>query len=272
MTASTSDTGHAGPPAATSTADEPSLAGPAVPFHRLLVVELRKMVDTRAGLWMLVVMAAISVVICAALLLWGNTSDFTLEGFLQLNSLVLVLLLPIVGIMAATAEWSQRTGLVTFTLEPRRGRVVWAKVAAAVLLGLALIAVAFLVSAVAQLLAVWLHGADGGWSLSAGVGFGLLLGLTIYVLQGVAFGFAFLNTAVAIVVSLVLPTVWTIAASLISWLDKVAVWLDLSRVTDPLTNGAMHGEDWAHLATSAAVWIGIPMAVGVWRVLTREVK
>ena len=45
------------------------------------------------------------------------------------------MLLPILGIMAATAEWTQRTGLVTFTLEPRRGRVVLAKALAALVLG-----------------------------------------------------------------------------------------------------------------------------------------
>lgn len=256
----------------TYAATEPAGSGPGVPFGRVLHVELRKMVDTRAGLWMLIVMGAISVVVVTAVLIWGDDSDFTLESFLQLNALVLVLLLPIVGIMAATSEWSQRTGLVTFTLEPRRGRVVVAKVLAAVLLGLGLIAVAFLASAAAQLVAVAVHGVDGGWSLSWGVGLGLVLALTIFVLQGVAFGFAVLNTAVAIVASLVLPTVWSIASGLISWLEKAGAWLDLNRVTDPLTTGAMHGEDWAHLATSAAVWIGVPMAVGVWRVLTREVK
>lgn len=246
--------------------------GPAVPFHRLARVELRKMVDTRAGLWMLLTMGTISVLVVTAVLIWGNEADFGFQSFLQLTSLVLVLLLPIVGIMAATAEWSQRTGLVTFTLEPRRGRVVWAKVAAAVVLGLGLVAVAFVASAAAQLVAILAHGVSGGWHLSAGVGLGLVLALSLYVLQGVAFGFAFLNTAVAIVVSLVLPTAWSVAAGLISWLDSAAKWLDLGRVTDPLTNGQMHGQDWAHLATSAAVWVGIPMAVGVWRVLTREVK
>lgn len=251
---------------------EGSVRGPGVPFRRLAPVELRKMVDTRAGLWMLIVIGAICVVVVTAVLIWGDVSDFTLQSFLQLNALVLVLLLPIVGIMAGTSEWSQRTGLVTFTLEPRRGRVVVAKLVAATILGLALIAVAFVASAAAQLVAQVAHGADDGWHLGAGVGFGLVLTLVLYVLQGVAFGFAFLNTAVAIVVSLVLPTVWSVATGLISWLDKAANWLDLSRVTDPLTSGHMHGDDWAHLATSAALWIGIPMAIGVWRVLTREVK
>jgi len=33
-------------------------------------------------------------------------------------------LLPVLGIMAVTSEWTQRTGLVTHTLEPRRSRIL----------------------------------------------------------------------------------------------------------------------------------------------------
>ncbi len=36
-------------------------------------------------------------------------------------------LLPVLGIMLVTSEWGQRTAMVTFALEPRRRRVVWAK-------------------------------------------------------------------------------------------------------------------------------------------------
>ena len=50
------------------------------------------------------------------------------------------ILLPVLGILAITSEWSQRTGLVTFTLAPNRGRVLLAKVTATVILGLVVIA------------------------------------------------------------------------------------------------------------------------------------
>jgi ABC-2 type transport system permease protein len=39
-------------------------------------------------------------------------------------------LLPVVLMLAMTAEWSQRTAMSTFTQEPRRGRVLAAKIAA----------------------------------------------------------------------------------------------------------------------------------------------
>ena len=34
----------------------------------------------------------------------------------------------------------------------------------------------------------------------------------------------------------------------------------------------MAGQDWARLATSAAVWVLLPLAIGTYRVLHREVK
>src|SRR2546421_152111 len=46
-------------------------------------------------------------------------------------------LLPIVGLLAITSEWSQRTALTTFARVPRRERVIAAKLLAGVALALA---------------------------------------------------------------------------------------------------------------------------------------
>ena len=51
-------------------------------------------------------------------------------SFLTWAALGLSRLLPIAVMVTMTAEWSQRTALTTFTLEPRRGRVLAAKVLA----------------------------------------------------------------------------------------------------------------------------------------------
>lgn len=248
------------------------MGGERTPMSRLIKVELRKMVDTRAGRWMLIAMGVLVVVVTGSLLIWGHPDEMTFKGFLGLNTLVLGVIMPIIGVMAGTAEWTQRTGLVTFTLEPRRGRVILAKVIAAIALGLIVIATAIAASAIAQVIAGGVRGAEGGWDGSISLLLGVIVGLLIFVLQGLAFGFAFLNTPLAIVATFVLPTIWTAASSMATWLDKAAVWLDLNRVTGPLLDGQMHGSDWAHLVTGAAVWVGVPMAIGVWRVLHREVK
>jgi hypothetical protein len=232
-----------------------ALAGrPGVPFGRTLQAELRKMVDTRAGRWMVIVMAAAAVLILAGFVIWGPAEDASFSSLVGLATLPLAMLLPIIGVMAATAEWSQRTGLVTFVLEPRRGRVVLAKTLAALGLAVVVLIPAVAASAVANL---------------AG---GTLLALLVYVLQGVAFGLLFLNTPVAIVSVLVLPTVWSIATLAISALEQAGTWLNLDTVTRPLFEGDMVGQDWAHLVTAAAAWVLLPLAIGTYRVIHREVK
>ncbi|GAB3020839.1 hypothetical protein GCM10011376_22760 [Nocardioides flavus (ex Wang et al. 2016)] len=243
----------------------PGRAG--VPFVRTFQAELRKMVDTRAGRWMIVVMAAVAVLILAGFVIWGPAEDASFAGLLELATLPLAMLLPIIGIMAATAEWSQRTGLVTFVLEPRRGRVVLAKTLAAVVLAAVVLAAAVAASAVANLV-----GGNGEWDLTAAIGGGMLLALLLYVLQGVAFGLLFLNTPVAIVSVLVLPSIWGIATTAVSSLQEAGRWLNLDQVTQPLLAGDMAGRDWAQLVTASAVWVLLPLAVGTYRVLGREVK
>lgn len=249
------------PEAATPTNARP------VPFHRVLRVELRKMVDTRAGMWMLGVMAAASLLVVAAILIWGESGELTYVDFLQLATLPMAILLPILGVMAATAEWSQRTGLVTFTLEPRRGRVVAAKVLAAIMLALVVVAVGVAAAAIGA-------AATGGGmgNPTAAILGGMLLALLLYTVQGIAFGLLFLNTPIAIVSVLALPTLWTILGTMIASIERIGGWLDLERTLAPLTAGDITGEGWLRLLTSVAVWIGLPLAVGTYRVLTREVK
>lgn len=240
---------------------------PGVPFTRTFRAELRKMVDTRAGRWMVIVMAAAAVLVLAGFVIWGPADDASFAGLLELATVPLAMLLPIIGIMAATAEWSQRTGLVTFVLEPHRGRVVVAKALAALVLAVVVLAAAVTGSAVANVV-----GGTGEWDLTAAMGGGILLALMIYVLQGVAFGLLFLSTPVAIVASLVLPTAWSIATMAVSGLEDAGRWLNLDQVLQPVFTGEMAGQDWARVATAGTVWVLLPLAIGTWRVLHREVK
>lgn len=242
------------------------LAGDRIPFVRLVSIELRKMVDTRAGMWMLITMAAISFLVAGGLLLWGQDGGEPFTSFLGLIVTPTMILLPIMGIMSATQEWSQRTGLATFSLVPRRGRVIAAKVAASLVLSLVLLVAAGIAATLGTLL-------GGGEFTLTGVSLaGVVLAGLLYTMQGVAFGAAFLNTPIAIVSSLVLPTVWTVLTAMSERMSDVARWLDLQLVTGPLTEGTMTGENWGQLGTATAVWVGLPMAIGTYRILTREVK
>jgi ABC-2 type transport system permease protein len=103
----------------------PTLARPGL--ARLTAVELRKMTDTRAGFWLQLAVGLLTVAVVAADCLWGRAQDHTLREMLAVAVAPASVLLPVVGILLVTSEWSQRTGMVTFALVPRRGRVMAAK-------------------------------------------------------------------------------------------------------------------------------------------------
>ncbi|NLJ54905.1 MAG: ABC transporter permease [Intrasporangiaceae bacterium] len=243
-----------------------------VSFLRTVHVELRKMVDTLAGRWLIIVTLLIAALIMGAFL-WFESGPT--HNTLDLFSIVVLpfgILLPVIGVMAATAEWSQRAGLVTFTLEPRRWRVIAARVLAGSLLGLVVVAMSFVLAYViggaANLLGGSVSYGVDGWLL-----FGLLVMLLLTVVQGIAFGFLFLNTPAAIVAILALPMIWQIGGQLSRRVMDLVPWLDLNVATQLLESiPEATGRQWAQLGTAVAVGILLPLAIGSWRVIRGEVK
>ncbi len=179
-------------------------------------------------------------------------------------------LLPVLGVLLVTSEWGQRAALTTFTLVPHRGRIIAAKVVAAVLLGLAAIAVALVVAALGTLVG----GAGDRWGAYGWADTGSFALLqTLGILQGLAFGALFLNSAAAIVTYFVLPIAFNIVTGIVEQLRDIQPWVDLGTSQTPLFDGGgVTGEEWAHLATSTLLWIVLPLAVGSWRMLHAEVK
>jgi len=243
---------------------------PGIPLSRLVLVELRKLADTRAGKWLLIAIAAITAVIILIFFLNADTSERTFENFIGITGTPQGFLLPVLGILLVTSEWGQRTALVTFTLTPVRSKVLLAKVLAALIAGLAAVVLAIAVAALATVLG----GAPDAW---AGIGpdnfakFGLLQASGV--LQGLAFGLLFLNSAAAIVTFFVLPTAFTIVANLWKPLGKAAPWVDLNTAQTPLFGGEdMSGKQWWQLVVALMIWVVLPFVIGLVRVLRAEVK
>src|SRR5918992_5359470 len=97
---------------------------------RLTLVEVRKMTDTRAGFWLLAVTALAYAALVVVLLIVADPPDLTFYGFFQATLLPAGVLLPVIGILSVTGEWTQRAALTTFTLVPERERIAAAKVLA----------------------------------------------------------------------------------------------------------------------------------------------
>lgn len=237
-----------------------------VPFARLLRVETRKLFDTRAGL----VLTAVLVVLSPALVVARSVAT-GVTGFLTLAvtaGIALGILLPVLGVLTITGEWTHRTALTTFTLEPRRGRVLAAKclstLAAAVVAGALCLVIAAVATAV--------HGEQADWGVTPMALLGRLTTMLILTAQGLAMGLLLLNAPAAIVICLVSPMVWSLVANVSTVGETLAAWLDLGVTTGAPASGGMTGGEAARLATSVLAWIVVPLVVGAVRVIRADVR
>ena len=235
---------------------------------RLVAVELRKILDTRAGFWMQVATIALTALVVVLRLALGDAADRTFAGVLDVGIKPAAVLLPIAGILLVTSEWTQRTGMITFTLVPARSRVVVAKLVASLVLAVAMLAVTVAIVAAGVLVASPDAGAT--WSDAA-----VLIGqsavyLTGGMLTGVAFGMVLLASAPAIVALFALPIAWTGLASL-TLLADAAPWTDTRLALGAMPQEILTTTQWAHAATALALWMLLPLLIGTWRITRQEV-
>jgi ABC-2 type transport system permease protein len=236
-----------------------------VSFPRLTLVELRKMVDTRAGFWLQLLTGVVTLAAVVLLCIFGDTEDLVFRDMFAVAITPASILLPIVGILLVSSEWSQRTALITFTLVPRRMRVMSAKVAAGLVLGTIITAIALVLAVVAVLVV------GGTWAMGPTVFVQICLICLTAMVTGIAFGAAFLSSAPAIVLSFALPLGWAALGS-IPFLNQAADWLDTTRTTSPMTEHALSGTEWAQFGASMALWMLLPLAIGLWRIGRGEIR
>ena len=234
---------------------------------RLVAVELRKMVDTRAGFWLPLGIGALTIVTAIVLMITEPTHAHTFHHTLYVTLQPLALLLPVMGVLLITSEWSQRTALTTFALVPNRARVMGAKLVACLAVSVAALVVALAVSALAE--AVSPGSGRDAWTLAPAMIPQAFLYLATAMITGAAFGAAVLISAPAIVVYLLLPTIWNAAVGSIHSLRHVATWLDSSQSLAPLARNPLSATDWLHALVTLTLWMGLPLAIGCWR-LTRQ--
>jgi ABC-2 type transport system permease protein len=238
---------------------------------RLTVVELRKMFDTRAGFWLTIATLLATAGIVVLVYATGKAEDQNLRQAFSATLFPTAMLLPVFGILSVTSEWSQRTSLTTFALTPLRERIVAAKLLACLVVAAGAVVAALAVAIAGTAVTVMVSSIDAGWSLSPGdVGEALVMEV-VDVVMGAAFGMALLVSAPAIVAYFLVPTIWSILASVVPGLEGVSHWLDLGQTLDPLSNFAMQGGDWPRLGVSVLAWVGLPLVVGLRRILRAEV-
>lgn len=246
--------------------DAPPSALEPIPFSRLVRVEWAKATDTRAARWLLALVALSTTAIMLVPLLVPTSSEQNYATYLRVAALGLTVLLPVVAILMFTGEWSQRSVMITFTQEPRRIRVLNAKLAVSMLLGGGGAAFGGVVTAAGLGLA-----SASGRTLEANLSLGgvtsYLLYVLLNVLAAVALGALLQSSAAAIAASFALPAAFALlgtASTLVSeWIDMSTPWKWV------LEN------DWGghvpQISFSIIFWVAVPLAAGVVRTTRRDV-
>ena len=242
----------------------PSAPGP-IPFSRLVRVEWAKATDTRAARWLLALVALSTAGIMLVPVLAPTTFDQTYASYLRVAALGLTILLPVVAILMLTGEWSQRSVMTTFTQEPRRIRVVNAKLAASLVLG----GGAAVFGGVVTAAGLGLASASGRAleaNLTVGAITGYLLFVLLNVLAGVALGALLQNSATAIAACFALPAAFALLGTAST---LVADWIDMSTWSWVLEN--KWGGHVPQISVSVLFWVAVPLAAGVVRTIRRDV-
>lgn len=247
---------------------EHALTAPRPPLSKLWFVELRKLADTLSGLVLLgtgVVLAGLFGGGCV--LYRGEHATFTEVAVMA--GVPGGILATVMAILLVTAEQSQRTALTTFALTPRRGRIIAAKAGAVAVLGLAVVLLAMAAAVVILPVGGMTTGHQAVWEVDGARLFWFTVGTVAGAMSGFALGLAVGNAPVAIVVVLVWPMLTSLLRSVPGAADTLA-WLDIAAAAQ-LDDGATATE-FAQFWSGIAVWVVLPMAIGVARVLRMEVR
>jgi ABC-2 type transport system permease protein len=247
-----------------------------IPLTRLTSIELRKMFDTRSGFWLMASIGITALLATAAVIVFAPDSEITFNNFAAAIGVPMTIILPMIAILSVTGEWSQRSGLTTFTLVPHRSRVILAKAISAVLVGVVSMLLAFSIGAVGNLVGSAITGNDLVWDLSVGNLLYIMLANVIGLLMGFMLGVLIRNSPGAIVgyfiYSFLVPTIFGLLAASQDWFRDIQGWVDFQYSSSALFDGGLSSEQWANLGVSGLIWLIIPLIAGVWLVLRSEVK
>ena len=247
-----------------------------IPMSRIVAVELRKSFDTRSGFWLMASIAILAAIATAARIMAAAADQVDYAASATAIGCPMAVVLPVVSVLSVTSEWSQRTGLTSFTLVPHRGRVIRAKLAVTLGVGVVSMLLAAAIGAVGNVVGTAIRGTDTIWNVSATELTYIVIGNVLGMLVGFMLGVLLRNSAAAIVgyfvYGFVLPPLSMLLAVNQEWFEKAQPWVDFNYAQGNLFNGSMTGEQWAQLGVTGLFWLAIPMAVGLWAMLRSEVK
>jgi ABC-2 type transport system permease protein len=254
-----------------------ALAAP-VPLSRVTAVELRKMFDTRSGFWLMASIVISSLTATIAVILFAPNHELTYSTFGKAIAYPMLVILPMVALLSVTSEWTQRSGLSTFTLIPHRGKVIMAKAVASIFIAVISMVVALAIGALGNLVGTAITGTTVVWDVSLAESLYIVLGNVLGLITGFMLGVLIRSSPGAIVAYFVytfaLAGLFEVLANSQTWFQDSRPWIDPNFAQAPLFmfDGAVTGEQWANIGFTGVFWLVIPLVVGLRRVLRTEVN
>ena len=234
------------------------------------------MFDTRSGFWLMASIVITAVLATGAVILFAPDDELTYSTFATAIGFPMAVILPMIAILSVTSEWSQRSGLTTFTLVPHRSRVISAKAISAVAVGVVSMLIAFAVGALGNVVGTAITGTDLVWDAS-------LSGPAVHRARQRARPAGRLHAGRAdpqlarrdrrlLRLLAGAADLSELLATSQDWFSDLQPWVDFNYAQSALFNGDMTGEQWANLAVAGSIWLLAPLAVGVALVMRSEVK
>lgn len=239
-------------------------------------VELVKMFNTRSGFWLAASIVILSVLATAGVMVFGSDDVITYGSFATAVGMPTAIILPVMAVLSVTAEYSQRTGLTTYTLVPSRGRVIAAKAGVTLAVGVVAILLATGIAALGNLLGATVRDVTPVWGVGASDLALIVLANAIGMAMGFTLGVLLRNSPAAIVAyfvySFVFPNIMGALAFYRESFHDVWPWVDLFYNTTSLYEQAPSIEGWAQLGVTMILWLVLPLTVGLKMLMRAEVK
>ena len=247
-----------------------------IPLTRIITTELRKMFDTRSGFWLMASIAILALLATAAVILFARDGEMTYDSFAAAIGIPMTVVLPIIAILSVTGEWTQRSGLTTFTLVPHRGKVIAAKATACVGIAVVSIPLAFGIGALGNVVGTAIAGVEPVWDVTVTNLLNVVLANVLGMAVGFMLGVVIRSTPGALVAyflySFLLPTLALLLAVSQEWFRDLQPWVDFDYAQSALFEGALSAQQWAHLGVTGVIWLVVPLTVGLGLVTRAEVK
>lgn len=243
-------------------------------FATTVIVELRKLIDTRSAHYLGIATAALTLVFLGggALTRAVNYADLAKLAAVPFGTIMLA-----VAALTAAGEYGNRSAGITFLAEPRRIRVLCGQAVALAVVTIVGVLVCYALSAIALPIIAQFTGSELDWTMSTamwGVNTMVLrIGVgVIFVWQAYALGLLLLNAPAAIVIVLVQPMVFSMIVTAVPSAADLLRWVDPSTLPATLYQSTATATQWAQIGTGLTLWLVLPAVVGTIRVQRREVN